>query len=178
MRLQGNAASNRVQWNLVGFQQLEKDTNSGLNRYEFRDQTVLIANLFVQDFLSELHPIFKGYTFLLNYHANFDYSQTLNDDNGFPTRPARIGFGSGALPGETEPKDIKVHYLGWGGDGHIGPINVTHQAYGRLRARDEQRDRRPGRRRHGRLRGPRALDRRRLGALQGLGPVGLGRQRP
>lgn len=128
VRLQGNALSNRLQWNLAWFHQLEKDTNSGLNDYAFRQQNVVIANLFVQDFLSELSDAFFGYTLLLSYHGNFDDSPKHYDDNGFLVRPAKIGFATGA-DGKFISKDVRAHYLGVGGDGHIGRLNITHQYY-------------------------------------------------
>ena len=27
------------------------------------------------------------------------------------------------------PHDVNVYYFGWGGDGHIGRLNITHQFY-------------------------------------------------
>src|SRR6185295_11257747 len=44
-RLFGNFKNNRLQYNLAYFNMLEKDTNSGLNTFERRHQTVSIANL-------------------------------------------------------------------------------------------------------------------------------------
>jgi hypothetical protein len=121
-RLQSNFGSNRYQANLAWFHQLDKDTNSGLNELETRKQNVFIANFFAQDFLTE------GYTALLSWHYNSDHGDREFDDNGFLVRPARIGAAAGALGGFS-PKDIDVHYLGWGGDGHIGSFNLTHQYY-------------------------------------------------
>ena len=51
VRVFGNYASNRYQYNLAVFDQLEKDANSGLNTMELRDQQVAIANIYWQDFL-------------------------------------------------------------------------------------------------------------------------------
>jgi hypothetical protein len=110
------------------FHQLEKDTNSGLNAYSFRQQNVVIANFFVQDFLSELSDVFKGYTLLLSYHGNFDDSPKHYDDNQFLVRPAKVGFAADES-GNLRSKDVEVHYLGWGGDGHIGRLNISHQYY-------------------------------------------------
>ncbi len=56
IRLFGNWDNNRIQWNVAWFHQLEKDTNSGLNRFKLRNQNVFIANVYRQDFL------FPGYT--------------------------------------------------------------------------------------------------------------------
>jgi hypothetical protein len=121
-RLQANFGANRIQANLAWFHQLDKETNSGLNEWEQRNQNVLVANLFVQDFLVE------GYTALASWHFNRDHGSIAFDDNGFLVRPARIGAVSGAL-GDPRSKDVDVHYLGWGGDGHVGPLNITHQYY-------------------------------------------------
>jgi hypothetical protein len=57
VRVFGNLRSNRVQCDLVGFDLLEKDTNSGLNTIEHRrGRDVAIANIYIQDFFA------KGYT--------------------------------------------------------------------------------------------------------------------
>lgn len=128
VRGQVNYGANRYQANLAYFRQLEKDTNSGLNEWNVRGQDVYIASLFVQDFLSELSPLFFGYTALFNYHYNRDHSGVHFDENGFLVRPAKIGSTTGAL-GDFREKDLDVHYLGWGGDGHIGALNLSHQYY-------------------------------------------------
>ena len=56
VRLFGNLDGNRTQFNLAYFRQLEKDTNSQLNTFDDRDQNIVIANVYRQDF------IFPGYT--------------------------------------------------------------------------------------------------------------------
>jgi hypothetical protein len=122
-RLFGNLGSNRNQFNLAYFRPLEKDTNSGLNRiFETRGQHVGIANYFRQDFLV------PGYTLQLSGHYLHDAGDVHFDRNGFLTRPAPIG--------NLDLKEVDVFYVGWTGDGHIGPLNVTHafyQALGRER---------------------------------------------
>jgi hypothetical protein len=128
VRLQGNYLANRLQANLAVFHQLEKDTNSGLNDYDFRNQTIFIANFFCQDFLSELSDAFLGYQLLLSYHMNLDLSGKKYDTNGFLVRPSQVGDVSDTL-GHIHEDDLRISYLGWGGDGHIGPINITHQYY-------------------------------------------------
>ncbi|HXQ71373.1 MAG TPA: carboxypeptidase-like regulatory domain-containing protein [Pyrinomonadaceae bacterium] len=45
-RVFGSADNNRVQFNAAYFSMLEKDTNSGLNRFDTRHQNVYIANIF------------------------------------------------------------------------------------------------------------------------------------
>jgi hypothetical protein len=123
-RLFGNLGSNRNQFNVAYFRPLEKDTNSGLNRlFETRGQHVAIANYFRQDF------IWPGYTLQLSAHYLHDQSDDRHYDvNGFLVRPAPIGT--------LSQKELDVFYLGWTGDGHIGPLNLTHafyQALGRER---------------------------------------------
>ena len=115
IRFFGNLDNNRTQWNLAWFTQLEKDTNSGLNRLDVRGQNVFIGNVYRQDFLA------PGYTAQLSLHANLDDSHSRLDDNGVIVRPAPIGT--------VHDKHVQAYYLGWAGDGHIGPINITHQFY-------------------------------------------------
>jgi len=128
VRVQANYESNRYQFNFAWFHQLEKDTNSGLNEFSSRDQNVFIANFFWQDFLSELTPYLFGYTALVSWHYNRDDADTHFDDNGFIVRPSKIGAVASER-GEARAKEVNVHYLGWGGDGHIGVVNVSHQYY-------------------------------------------------
>ncbi len=115
VRLLGNADSNRYQYNLALFDLREKDTNSELNTFNARDQRVLIANLYRQDF------IWKGYTAQVSYHGNFDKGGTHYDRNGGIVRPAPLGT--------PVAHDLKAHYYGWAGDGHIGRWNLSHAAY-------------------------------------------------
>jgi hypothetical protein len=115
VRLFGNLRE-PAQWNAVYFHMLEKDTNSGLNRLISRDQNVAVANLYYQDF------IWRGYTAQLSFHYNNDQKSTRFDDNGFINRPAAIGA--------VREHEIDAYYIGWAGDGHIGPLNPTHQFYG------------------------------------------------
>jgi hypothetical protein len=114
-RIFGNYDNNRWQYNLAAFDMLEKDTYSDLNEFESRDQQVLIANIFRQDFLA------KGYTAELSFHANFDGASRHYDKNGFITRPAPIG--------KVQDHSVQAYYLGWTGDGHIGWLNITHAFY-------------------------------------------------
>ncbi len=115
LRLFGNYDNNHYQYNLALFSMREKDTNSELNTFDSRDQEVLIANLYRQDF------IWHGYTAQLSYHGNFDHGGTHYDDNGAIVRPAPLG--------SVAAHDVQVHYLGWAGDGHIGRWNVSHALY-------------------------------------------------
>ena len=115
VRFFGNLDNNRTQWNLAWFTPLEKDTNSGLNRLDIRGQNVFVGNLYRQDFLV------PGYTAQLSLHANLDDSHARLDDNGVIVRPSPIGT--------IHDKHVEAYYLGWAGDGHLGPINITHQFY-------------------------------------------------
>ncbi|MGE0711148.1 MAG: fibronectin type III domain-containing protein [Planctomycetota bacterium] len=133
-RLQTNYLSNRLQLNLAYFHQLEKETNSGLNRYQFRDQDVFIANLYFQDCFKELgsalfgHDVL-GYALTLSYHFNRDDGGRHFDSNDFLVRPRKIGRQSGIGAGSLRNDRLRVHYLGFGGEGHIGPVNLMHQYY-------------------------------------------------
>ncbi len=121
IRLFGNLKSNRYQYNLAYFNFLEKNTNSGLNSFALRNQQVIIANVYRQDFF------FKGYTAQFSFHYNKDDATIHFDDNGFLVRPAPVG---GVVSNNmVQPHSIRAAYLGWTGDGHIGPVNVTHAFY-------------------------------------------------
>lgn len=114
-RIFGAFDNNRYQYNLAYFAQLEKDTNSGLNRFDRRQQNVYIANFFRQDFIT------KGYTIQGSLLYNDDRSSRKFDRNGFLVRPALIG--------DVRPHAIKVGYAGVNGDGHIGRLNLTNSYY-------------------------------------------------
>ncbi len=115
VRLFGTRNGNRDQYNLAFFRQLEKETNSGLNTMEDRDQNILIANYYRQDF------IFPGYTLQGSVHYNNDGPDTLFDRNRFLVRPDPTGI--------FQPHRVEVAYLGFAGDGHIDRFNVSHAFY-------------------------------------------------
>ena len=121
VRFFGNYASNRWQYNLAYFNLLEKNTNSGLNTFSRRDQQVIIANVYRQDFL------FQGYTAQFSVSYNDDQGGIHYDDNGFLVRPSPIGV----VVSNNQIKTHSIHaaYLGWTGDGHIGRVNLTHAFY-------------------------------------------------
>jgi hypothetical protein len=121
VRFFGNLDSNRWQYNVAYFNFLEKNTNSGLNSMALRNQQVIIANAYRQDFL------FQGYTAQLSVDYNKDDASIHYDDNGFLVRPAPIGavYSNGMI----RPHSVHAAYLGWTGDGHIGPLNLTHAFY-------------------------------------------------
>ncbi|MEP6787097.1 MAG: carboxypeptidase-like regulatory domain-containing protein [Acidobacteriota bacterium] len=114
-RVFGGYANNKIQFNLAYFNQLEKDTNSGLNTFRFRRQNIFIANIFKQDFLAH------GYTIEAVGAYNDDRGRIHYDDNGFLVRPALIG--------SARQHDVKAGYIGFNGDGHIGWLNLTNSYY-------------------------------------------------
>jgi hypothetical protein len=116
VRLFGNYASNRIQYNAAFFDRLEKDTNSGLNRmFEMRDQKVAIANFYMQDF------VWRGYTQQFSVHWMQDDASFKFDRNGILVRPAPVGV--------FTPHEIQTVYVGESGLGHIGRFNVDHALY-------------------------------------------------
>ena len=123
VRLFGNLDGNRTQFNLAYFRQLEKDTNSQLNSFHDRNQNIVVANVYQQDFL------FPGYTAEASIHYNDDGPQVLFDRNRFLVRPDPAGV--------FQPHRVQAVYLGLAGDGHIGRFNITHAAYWAL-GRDSQ----------------------------------------
>jgi len=114
-RLFGNLHSNRTQYNLAFFERLEKDTNSGLNTFEMRDQRVAVANVYRQDFLV------KGYTAQASVHWVQDDATFVFDKNDFLVRPDPIG--------SFTPHQVEATYLGIAGLGHIGRLNLDHALY-------------------------------------------------
>jgi len=115
VRVFGNYDNNRWQYNLAFFDMREKDTYSGLNEFDSRDQQVLVLNLYRQDFLAH------GYTAQISFHANFDGASRHYDKNGFLVRPAPIGA--------VQDHSVQSYYFGWTGDGHIGRLNISHAFY-------------------------------------------------
>lgn len=115
VRIFGNLGSNRYQYNLAGFAMVEKDSNSGLNRFAYRHQQVYIANLYRQDFLK------PGYTIQVSFHYDKDDPSFKFDTNNFLVRPAPIG--------SVKPHSIRAYYYGLTGDGHLGRYNITHAFY-------------------------------------------------
>jgi hypothetical protein len=114
-RVFGSFDNNRYQFNAAYFAELEKDTNSGLNRFDRRRQNVYVANIFRQDFIR------RGYTVQASALYNDDRASRKFDRNGFLVRPALIG--------DVRPHSIKVGYLGINGDGHLGRLNLTNSYY-------------------------------------------------
>ncbi len=114
-RVFGGFSNNKSQFNFAVFRQLEKDTNSGLNTFHTRNQTVYIGNFFHQDFLV------KGYTIQGIFALNDDRGDIHYDNNGFLVRPAEVG--------SVRRHNVKAYYVGFNGDGHIGALNLTNSFY-------------------------------------------------
>lgn len=115
VRLFGTRFANRDQFNLIFFDQTEKETNSLLNTFDDRHQNTFIANYYRQDF------IWPGYTAQLSYHFNHDAASIEFDKNGFLVRPDPVGV--------FAPHEVNSHYLGLAGDGHINRVNISHAFY-------------------------------------------------
>jgi Carboxypeptidase regulatory-like domain len=122
LRIFGNWKSDRIEYNATYFSMLEKNTNSGLNTFQLRDQQVVLGNVYIQDFF------FPGYTAEFVGAWNKDDGGVHYDDNGFLVRPAPIGnvIDQGVGP---IPHGIRVGYFGWLGSGHIKKLNLTHAFY-------------------------------------------------
>jgi hypothetical protein len=119
VRLFANYDQNKIQCNAAFFDMLDKDTNSQLNTFDDRHQEVFILNFYRQDW-----PVL-GYTTNFSFHYNHDDRGFHFDDNGALVSPAPIG--------RAQPNEVTAYYFGWTGEGHLGPINITHafyQAYG------------------------------------------------
>ena len=121
VRLFGIRDNNLWQYNLAAFRRLEKDTNSGLNDTwtRLRRDDIFVANLYRQDF-----PV-PGFTSqgVALYNRNREGDQAFKfNNNGQLERPAPIGL--------EKPRNYDVGYVGYNGDGHFGPINLSIAAYG------------------------------------------------
>jgi hypothetical protein len=124
LRIFGNWNSDRIEYNAVYFQMLEKNTNSGLNTFNRRHQQVVMGNVYLQDFF------FPGYTAEFVGAWNKDDPSVHYDDNGFLVRPAPVGDVVNQGPGGGPlAHGIHVGYFGWLGSGHIRRINLTHAFY-------------------------------------------------
>ncbi|MEQ1889461.1 MAG: hypothetical protein ABL951_09830 [Alphaproteobacteria bacterium] len=118
VRLFGTRNNNIFQYNLAWFRRLEKDTNSGLNHLgkKIRDDDIFIGNLYYQDF-----PVL-GFTSQITaiYNRNTE-KKDFYDANDFLQRPVSVGL--------SRPRDYKVGYFGYNGDGHFGRVNLTVSGY-------------------------------------------------
>ena len=116
VRLFGTRNDNQEQYNLVWFDQMEKDTNSFLNRLESdRHQNTLIANYYRQDWAA------PGHNINLSLHVNRDQGSREIDRNGFQARPDAVPL--------SQPHRVDAIYFGAANHGHIGRVNVSGAAY-------------------------------------------------
>ena len=115
VRIFGTQFSNRDQFNILYFDQTEKQTNSELNTFADRHQNTFIANYYRQDF------IWPGYTAQVSFHHNRDKATTLFDANNFLVRPDPVGV--------FAPHRVTSYYLGFAGNGHINRFNISHAMY-------------------------------------------------
>ncbi len=115
IRLFGTRLANRDQFNLIVFDQREKDTNSFLNSFDDRGQEIFIANYYRQDFL------WPGHTAQVSFHYDHDQKSLHYDQNGFLVRPDPVGL--------AKPHEVNACYAGIATDGHINEINVTSAFY-------------------------------------------------
>ncbi|MBE7465069.1 MAG: hypothetical protein HS116_16450 [Planctomycetes bacterium] len=115
-RLFGTYENNRLQYNFTYWEMLNKDTNSGLNTlFQMKDEHVFLANLIRQD------TFVKGYNIIGQVGLSVEEASVEFNQNGVPVRPTPIGSG--------QPHSNKVGYVGFGGNGHIGRFNLSHQYY-------------------------------------------------
>ena len=115
VRIFGSRFSNRDQFNLLWFDQTEKETNSELNLFDDRHQNTVIANYYRQDFLV------PGYTGLVSFHYNNDQPGFKFDRNRFLVRPDPAGV--------FQPHRVETYYLGLAGQGHFGRLNLSNAFY-------------------------------------------------
>jgi hypothetical protein len=119
VRLFGTRDNNLFQYNIAYFRLLEKDTNSGLNDLSesLRKDDVIALNLYSQD-----NPV-AGFTSQATvvYNRDREGDETHLNTNGFIVRPSALGL--------ERPRDFDVVYLGYNGDGHFGPWNLTASLY-------------------------------------------------
>ena len=127
VRLFGTRDNNHWQYNLGWFRRLDKDTNSGLNDLtrRWRRDHVFVANAYRQDW--PVPGFTSQATAVLN--VNREGRGAFFDANGFQVRPAVMG--------DSRPRDYRVGYLGYSGDGHLGRWNLAATSYVAL-GRDER----------------------------------------
>lgn len=117
VRIFGTRLSDQDEFNLAYFRQAEKNTDSELNTFDDRGQDIFIANYYHRDF------IWPGYNIEFSLHYNHDDPDDPfhYDQNSVLVRPDPVGV--------PRPHELNVGYLGFAGDGHIGPINIDHAFY-------------------------------------------------
>ncbi len=119
VRLFGIRDNNIYQYNLAYFRRLAKDPGNGLNDLARtpRHDDILAFNIYRQD---SPRPGFTSQLTLVYDHDRESAAPFINGE-GASIRPALLGTG--------KPRDYDVAYLGYNGDGHVGPWNLTASAY-------------------------------------------------
>jgi len=112
----GNADNNRIQHNVAWIRRLEKDPISGLNTGRWRDEDLLVANVYLQDFY---RPGFQVSGLVLVH---------LDRERDEPLAP-RTDVADASL---ARSRGHDAVYLGASGDGHLGRINLTFSTYAAL----------------------------------------------
>jgi hypothetical protein len=116
VRLFGTRENNLWQYNIAWFRLFDKDINSGLNDVgKLSNDDVFVGNLYRQDF-----PIL-GMTSQATIVHNRNRDDARTDQNGFPARPAQVGYND--LP------EYDVTYFGLNFDGRASLINFTGSGY-------------------------------------------------
>jgi hypothetical protein len=115
VRVFGTRLANRDQFNIVLFDELEKETNSELNTFHDRNENTLSLNYFRQDF------IWPGFTIEASLLADRNGTSFLYSKNNNLVRPDPAGV--------FRQHQVDTVYFGLGGDGHIGRYNITTQFY-------------------------------------------------
>jgi hypothetical protein len=115
IRIFGTRLSNRDQFNIAVFDEVEKETNSELNTFHDRNQNTLSINYYRQDF------IWPGLTAHASILADRNGQSFLFSKNNNLVRPDPAGVAT--------PHEVSTVYFGLGADGHIGRYNVVTQFY-------------------------------------------------
>lgn len=115
IRIFGTRFSNRDQFNIVFFDQVEKDINSELNTFDDRNQNTLALNYYRQDF------IWPGLTVQASVLADRNGTSFLFSKNNTLVRPDPAGVAT--------PHEVNSVYFGLAADGHIGRYNLVTQFY-------------------------------------------------
>lgn len=115
VRVFGTRLSNRDQFNLAYFDEVEKETNSELNTFHDRNQNTLSINYYRQDF------IWPGLTVQASILADRNGTSFLFSKNNTLVRPDPAGVAT--------PHEVNTVYFGLAADGHIGRYNIVSQFY-------------------------------------------------
>ncbi|QDU63035.1 hypothetical protein Pan216_39090 [Planctomycetes bacterium Pan216] len=115
VRLFGTGKASRTQFNILWFDQTDKDINSELNTFHDRNKNTVIMNYYRED------TFVPGYTTQFSFLYDKDQPSFVFDNNQRLARPDPVGV--------FTPHQVESYYLGWNGDGHIGRYNLSHSFY-------------------------------------------------